>query len=57
MLLSDNMRRWSKEEIEYLKENYLKKTANEISKEIGRSAGSIRHKALELGIRKENKKR
>lgn len=45
---------WSKQEISYLKENYLKPRL-EICKYLGRSWSSIGHKLGRLGLRKYNK--
>lgn len=45
------MRRWKKEEIEILKEEYLgKKYIGEITKKLNRSARSIRHKTARIGL-------
>ena len=41
---------WTAEEINYLKENYKTMTGKELSKKLGRSSCSIRHRARELGI-------
>lgn len=45
---------WSEEETNYLKENYKTKSAEEISKHIGRSESSIFQKALKMGLKKDN---
>ena len=48
--------KWTKDEIDYLYENYGKISTLEISKYIGRAVGSIRWKANELNIRIKSKK-
>lgn len=41
---------WSKEEVEFLENNYPKLTFFEIGKELGRTAQLVRNKAVELGV-------
>ncbi|MGL5459217.1 MAG: hypothetical protein ACRDBY_06330 [Cetobacterium sp.] len=47
-------RRWSKEELEFLKENYNIKSISNIAIEIRRSYNAVRLKASEVGIKKDN---
>lgn len=45
-------RRWTKEEVDYLVENYSKKSINSISKDLGRTKDSVFKKAKRLGLTK-----
>ena len=45
-------RRWTKEEIDFLKKNYDKLTVKQIAEILGRSVNSVQHKAIRLGLRK-----
>ena len=47
-------KKWNKEELEFLKENYNIKNISDIAKNIGRSYNAVRLKASELGIKKDN---
>ena len=44
---------WTAEEINYLKENYKTMTGKELSKKLGRSSCSIRHRAMQLNLQKQ----
>ena len=46
------LRKWSKKEINFLKKNYRTKDYVELAKIMKRSTGSIEHKVLRLGLRK-----
>ncbi|QIB27099.1 helix-turn-helix domain-containing protein [Caloranaerobacter azorensis] len=45
-------KRWTKEEVDYLVENYSKKSINSISKDLGRTKDSVFKKAKRLGLTK-----
>lgn len=47
-------KKWNKEELEFLKENYNIKSISNIAIEIGRSYNAVRLKASEVGIKKDN---
>jgi hypothetical protein len=47
-------KRWTEKEIEFLRKNYKDEYQN-IAKQLGRSTGSIEHKVLRLGLKKNNK--
>lgn len=49
------MKRWTDEELEYLKENYCNKSINEVSNHLGRTISGCRMKAVKLGIRHPSK--
>ena len=53
--LTSPAKRWSKEDVEYLRKWYDYKTAIEIGNDLGRTQRAIRHKLKELGIYKEPK--
>ena len=48
------MERWTKEQEQYLLDNYKTKMYCEISKEIGKTEGSIRAKCFDLGLVKNS---
>jgi len=48
-------KKWSKKEIRFLTKNYKVREYKEIAKMMGRSTGSIEHKVLRLGLRKNNR--
>lgn len=48
-------RLWNETEINYLKNNYVDKTAKEIAKKIKRSESSVRNKVTALGLNKAEK--
>lgn len=47
------MKRWSSEDIKYLKNRHKTQTAQSIAEVLGRSANSVRTKAYELGLEKQ----
>lgn len=48
-----NYKRWTRRELLYLKENYLKQTSRELGKALGRTPYSIRNKLWRLGLYQE----
>jgi len=48
-------KRYSKEEVKFIKENYDKMEYNELAKLMGRTSGSLSDKIFELGLRKGRK--
>jgi len=46
-------KRWSNEEVEYLKKNIRKRTVEQIAKKLGRSVSSVQNKCTRSGIYKE----
>lgn len=46
------MKKWAKEEVNFLKENYSDKTNLELSKVLNRSISAIQHKCTQLGLNK-----
>ncbi len=46
--------KWTNEEIEYLISNYHNTSTKEMSDRLGRSLSSIRYKAQELGVKKDD---
>ena len=47
------MRRFSEQDIQFLKDNYAKRSNTFIGKKLGRSAQSVSDKARKLGLRKD----
>ena len=48
-------RKWDNEEVKFLIKYFKKNDYKEIAKELERSTGSIEHKVLRLGLKKNNK--
>jgi len=53
--MSKQHKRWTKEEIEFLKQNINNLSYNQLAKKLNRSWSSIRNKTYELGLIKEPK--
>ena len=47
---------WSKKELDLIKRLYPKRTAQEIADKIGRSAGAVRLRIFNLGLKKRGVK-
>jgi len=47
------MPKWSEDELEYLKDNYLDKKYSTIADELERTESSIKSKASKLGLKKQ----
>jgi len=52
--LTRKNKKWTEEEIRYLKENYNTRKTTELASRFGRCPSVIRYKAKELGLVKEN---
>jgi len=48
----DNRRKWTREELEYITERFPHESAGDIGDHLGVSDTSVRHKALEMGLKK-----
>lgn len=53
--MSNNQRKWSEEEIEYLKKNATKKSIKDIAKKLNRTENSIKNKYQHLKLKSSNK--
>jgi len=48
-------KRWTREEVEFLMRNYNNMDNRTLATLLGRSVGSVQHKAIRLGLRKSER--
>ena len=54
MLINPNQKEWEEKEIEFLKENYIKMSREELANSLNRTKPSIQCKMRKLGLKKES---